>query len=429
MSRGLVNSSRKSRSIVSIVQNFGLAYASSILSLLTTLLVARAAGPENYSSFALGLAAGGMFAVLSNLGMQLTFVRDAVRSTSTRAVVEIAYEGLSRRLSAYLLIALCLLGAAFLLLGNSFSEGSQVFLVACWAGLIGLYPHAWYDHDHRSHEQLKVVLGERMATLILVGGALLMAGGQALLLVAFIMLLVRLVSVVWQVQQWKGFHREDASAARVRLVNPMRQARGTSVAVMIPLFANTLLTHGTQLFLVGYENPVEIAVYSIAFSLMSVVMISQGQFIRFINRQVAESLKTDGRASLGIAIRRYCVWMGGASLLVGTVLYLVSPLLVFVLGDARYIGLQPLLIPLAGWIAVIGIGKVVTQYLIEMNQERYYLVNGILGSGIALGLAAWLVPLYGGMAVATILFVVRSIMTLSNVARLRHSIRMMKPGV
>lgn len=401
-----------------LLSNIVVSYASSIFGFLISVLSARMLGAEQFAWMAFGLAVAGFAIPVLNLGNERTFVRDAVAMRHAEDVENMINISFGIRMMLTLIFSV-LLAVASLLYTSNVIEAVAMFSISLWASLLGLYPSSWYDYLHETKKQNILVLMERIASLGLVVALFFLPKYLHLAFVIGIVLLcVRVSSIAIQVKVWWRMFGADRFKLRLSLTR--YNVGGVNYHVTVALVFNAIATYGNQLILSHY-NKVEVASYGFVFQIMSLILIFQGLGVRLMSRQVAETCKL----KIGIfrSIFKHATLLVLGSSILAFAAWVGIKFLPRLLADSRYELMNRFSLLLCVWVVVVAVGQVVTQHSLALHQESLYLKLAISGGVIAFLLGVVFVPAHGGVAVASILLGVNSLMILTELARVAFIVR------
>jgi O-antigen/teichoic acid export membrane protein len=170
--------------------------------------------------------------------------------------------------------------------------------------------------------------------------------------------------------------------------------------------ANLLVTHANQLLVEQTQGAAELAYYAVAFQIAALVILLQGQVIRWLTPRISAVTRAGVRAEvMRRTLRRYAAAMFAITAAT------VFPLLI---ATREWLGLcfapeyqaaaWPLRI-LCVWLLLYGPALVVNQFLLGLRLNRAYLAVAVTGGVIAILLGWVLVPRYGAVGVAVTLLV------------------------
>lgn len=402
--------------------NLVLTYSSTLIGFLLVLLLARVLGAERFSWVALGLAIGGFLVPLFNLGSDRTFVRDAIARKQIEPIDKMVLSNLNQRIFMLIPILIGLYGITPVFT-STIQDTVSLIGFSLWAGLIGLYPASWFDYSHDVRRQNLIVLAERSVSLLLIYILYLFADkAPDLLAIGMGLLVTRAASILLQIRSWWIHHASmpfSLSFAPIR-----KNQNGINLHITIATVANALLTYGNQLLLAYNNTPVELSSYSLAFQMMMIVFLFQGQAIRLSNRSIMEACSSQKAFLQSIAHNAGILFTGSTILAFGV--WVAIQGLPLILADSRFLAMSTFAIPLCIWVCLTGIGFSISQHSLALEQERLLLFTSLAGGVFALLLGWLFIPDYGALAVALILATVHSSMMLANAIGLLYSIKMKK---
>lgn len=397
--------------------NLALSYLSTLIGFLLVLLLARLLGAEKFSLVALGLAIGGFIVPLFNLGSDRTFVRDAVSRKHMSLIDEMILSNLNQRIFMLIPISIALLGISMVFTAT-IQDAVSLIGFSLWAGLIGLYPASWFDYSHDVRRQNQLVLGERCASLFLICVFYFSTEKTAeLLTIGMCLLSTRVASIFLQIRSW--WAHNASTPFSISFVPTLQNHNGINFHITIATVANAFLTYGNQLLL-AHNNPTELSSYSLAFQMMMVVFLFQGQAIRLSNRSIMEACRSRKALLQSIAHNAGVLFAGSTILACGA--WIAIQILPHVLADARFVDMSKIALPLCIWVVIAGVGFSISQHSLALEQERFFLFTSLAGGCIALFLGSLFIPSYGALAVAVILLIVHSSMMMVNGMWLLYSI-------
>jgi len=388
----------------SIASNLVISYTNSFVAFMVFLLLARLLGADDYAFVAIGIAVGGIIAPLFDMGSAKTFVRDAIRLKDEKELDKLVLSNISLRLSSSLIIICCLFVFCFLYADNITSYLAVTFL-SLWSGLLGMYPTSWFDFKHRTSVQNLCVMIERVVLLVFIGGVSFIEIESLLIYVlAILMVCLRLSSITYQVKLWWKLYSQ--SEFHIRLKFATIDSKGVNILLTMALVSNALLTYGNQLVYGKFGDPVELSSYSLAFQFVSLIFLFQAQAIRVLNRDISEINKSKDQSAIIKNLIGHSVFLALVSAAMSILLLFVSDYIPIFIDDTRFNSISLYMPILSVWIVFVGMGQVVTQYLLEIKQEKFYLFNCIVAGVVAILLGIAYVPLNGAISVAYILTIV-----------------------
>lgn len=402
--------------IKGLMHNLGISYTNSFLGFLIFLLLARLLGASDYALVAIGIAIGGFITPLVDLGSARTFVRDALAAGDAAEVERMVLSSFSMRLIVAAMLLPPLIAFSFLYT-NDMEQAVAVTCISLWAGLMGLYPTSWFDFLHDTARQNLCVMVERIATLILVVGLTLITTSIHLgVLIGLALLLIRSVSIIYQI--WLWWRKYSISHFALRCVLPVKKAAGINFRFTLALVFNAFFMYGNQLILGKYSDGVELSAFSLAFQFISLILLFQTLVIRLLNRNISEVCKAQNNVIRHVAY--HAALLAGISAILALGVFVVSKYIPAFLADPRF-ELIPRFMPLLSvWMVIVGGGQVITQYLLDLKQESVYLSTSIAGGVLALSLGMVFVPEHGAMAIIVILIAVHGATISTGLMRLLY---------
>ncbi|MCP3669434.1 MAG: hypothetical protein GY814_03155 [Gammaproteobacteria bacterium] len=398
----------------SLFSNLSISYASSFVGFVIFLLIARLLGVEQFSWVALGLAVGSFINPLTNLGSARSFVIDAVNLEGIVKVDRIVIDTLSLRLIITLLICLFLLLGCYIYTDNM----SDYFALVClslWAGLVGLYPASWFDYAQNTKLQNKIVFFERVITLLFVFALYMGYFEQFVLLVLSIgLLIIRVCFVAFQVGVWWKMYAD--SRFMLACIFPFTNVNGVNYRYTLALISNAVLIYGNQLLLAGYDSPVLLSSYSMAFQIITPIFLFHITVVRMTSKDIAVVCRESFGVMLSFGKQSLYLLLGGSLLSMGA--YLVIELLPIYFLDPTFGAMSDFSYLLCIWVVIAGVNVATTHYLLALQQENYYLLISVIGGLLAFFLGKEFIPYNGPIAVALILLVTHSALTVANASRL-----------
>lgn len=397
------------------VRTVGLGYSSSLIGFGTFLLLAKLLGPDQYATVAIGIAIGGFFVPMLSLGGERTFVKDALSLAESEPVSDLVNLSYSSRLFMLsLVIPISLIVAVGYV--QTPSEALAVSIFAIWFGLAGLSPATWYDYCEKTELQNAYVFIERIASMVAIACYGLAAHSSVdPLILGLILLAIRALSIRVQVSVW--FARYSPGSFRLQFRPPKFDAVGIDLRITAAVLLNAVMTYGTQLVVAKFVSRAEVSAYGIAFQLMSLCFLFQGQALRLVNRTIAEA--TTSVAGIVQSLRYTVLVITGGTVLLAVVAWLVSLLLPLALSGAHFSKASLYTPVLAAWVVVAGVGLVLTQHAIVLGQQRFYLEMACAGAVMSLVISLVAVRYVGVNGAAIALLVSHSVVIMLHALRLR----------
>jgi hypothetical protein len=389
-------------------------YFNALLSLLITFGMARYLDASVFQVIALGLAAGGFGAVLSNMGTdqsQLGRLLDAPTAADRNRLV---LHNLARRSLVYLLLLGLMLGYATSSHGN-WQLAICSTLYFAWAGLVGLQPNAYADYLHTQRRQQLVNVLERTGACSAIAMLWLSTGETDLLIglwTGFILLSTRLLATIYQ---WQVTLHEDRSRQHTAITTPNdgapRKATQTSLSPTIAALCNSCTAYFPVLFLDYFDQKSDLALYSLVLQAANIVILFQGVASRLLSVRIA----TAQHQATGPEASRLILRFGSGVLATSTILALIggSATAAYLIHADRFGSPEKiitLVIILFAWGAWLGFGQVITRALVLHGQARFYAWSAVVTSIISASTAWVLVAPYGAIASALSIALPHSLM-------------------
>ena len=401
-------------SINTLFANLSISYASSLIGFAIVLILARALGAEEYGWIAMGLAIGRVLSNIVELGGQRTFVRAAVRRKDESSVVLLATKSFGIRLTVFV-VCLVVIAVFSAISTSSVATFLGLFFSSVWVLLLGLYPASWFDYTRDTKLQNIYIFIERLISLATCLILLMLPEYMLITLTAvFPLFCVRAIAILRQVRHWLDQNKRH-TVARLKLNWPTRKPEGLSYYVAVAMLSNSILTYGNQVILGLTPYKLQLPSYSIAFQIVGLIMIFQGQALRIFLRSISDTCKRKVAVKRNLA--KHAIFVAAVSAAMSIIVWALTRwLLPIILVDESFSSVQNFVSFLGVWVTLSGIGKVVSQYLLEFNLDSAYLVTSIIGGVSALFLGFVFIPAYGVYAVIAILLGAHSIMITANLA-------------
>ena len=166
------------------------------------------------------------------------------------------------------------------------------------------------------------------------------------------LLSTRVASIFLQIRSW--WAHNASTPFSISFVPTLQKYNGINFHITIATVANAFLTYGNQLLL-AHNNPTELSSYSLAFQMMMVVFLFQGQAIRLSNRSIMEACRSRKALLQSIAHNAGVLFAGSTILACGA--WIVIQILPHVLADARFVDMSKIALPLCIWV-VIAAGRI-----------------------------------------------------------------------
>lgn len=383
---------------------------SGVLSLTLAIQCARIFGAREYSWFVLGLAVGSLLIPLLNLGADRTLVRDLTQLSNDVSRSRLVARNLVVRIGV--LVALSLLIALVACYYNDGVNGHGVSLwaISLWALLQGLYPFSLYDYKKLTSAQNKLTVFERVLALAMVYLFALLGNNDGMVLLAFLLLMSRLLSLFVQYYIWAAQRtslRYDFSELS------MEKEKGINFSVAVVQVSSAIVFYANQFYLKSGNHVEQLAMYGMILQIINVALVFQGQSLRLVSKEISDTCRHPSKEKIDYFFRHVKI-IAGVSVVFSMITWVCVWLVSVFLHRSDFKGMDIIAVPLCIWTIFAGVGLVVSQYLIGLNCDKNYLKINVVGGGGSLLLGYVFVPQYGAMSAALILLLVHGAMILAQ---------------
>lgn len=384
----------------------GLNYIGSALTFVMTILIARNASLQFSGYYITSLAVGAFLGPLCTLGSDRVFV-SAHRSARLAGQRSIHFQNLFMRfigtlLSISLALAYCAISERSL--ANIFA----LLALCIWSNLTGLYPNAWYDLLKKAHIQNYIQVAERILSIGFI--ALILkhpnVGFRANMNWVLALLFARIASII--VQYRIVFPRSAKIAFHPHL---LKQNIGINAPFTVVAVANSIVAYGNILVLRETLSPIAYNSYGILFQMLNVIIIYQSQSIRYMIRGIAKNLRS---YTLYRHLKFDLAKMFASSVILSAIAFSLTPFVLNAAGGDWESLPGFTYVFLYGWVALLGAGQIITQYIASGSSFRVYVITSVAGAFATYASGILLIPRYGVVAAAGILLVVHGLMITSN---------------
>jgi len=373
------------------------------LAALISLWLARTLGAEEYGQLGYGLVVSAFVLTFVNFGTDVTLVRDLVQSDDTAATLTASTVQrlvLASCVSVGIVAWSCFFGSGP---GNTWA----VVICAVWGVMGGLLPTAWYDYRYRMHHHAAIGFSEKILFAIAVVGLIGFFGkGNGAIVAAICLLASRVVSFVVQWGQTCLTFRPTTRNLRATL----RSMSGANAWIFGAALTSLLITHANQLVLRHEHGAAELAHFFLAFQVISLLQLGQGQIARLLHPHVAELTTTRHSASsVRARMVRYCAWSVLLTMPVVVLLAIFAPFLIRACLTAEFeASILPLRI-LCLWGLVFAPALVINAFLVGFRLNSHFLGVTVVVGMVSVVLGQLLIPQYGAAGVATVLVLSQSL--------------------
>lgn len=388
-------------------------YLNAFISLVTTFWIARNLDVTVFHSVALGITAGGLGAVLSNLGSDQSQLRSLLALGTPQQRTNHVMANLKRRCMVFV----TLLASAIVYTGLSTGAAENTACTSvyfAWAALVGVQPAAYIDYLRKQKQQQLITFIERIIGLALV--SLIIFTGNAgnyfiAISVASVLLTGRIIATTLQ---WTFVLRKDTQTTSTTSNHPdtdnTEKTTTEGVSPTVAAVFNSLTAYTPILLLDYYKNP-GLALYSLVLQAANMTILFQSVSVRLLSTTIAAQAPEGRESTEPNRIFKSA-----------TQLFLVSAILGFIgatatatylLTDGRF-GAASTIIPLVAvvfsWGAWLGFGQVVTRALVLQGHAVTYAIAAVVTAITSLSLGILLISRFGVIATALSIAIPHSLM-------------------
>lgn len=373
------------------------------LAALISLWLARTLGAEEYGLLSYGLIVGAFVLIFVNFGTDVTLVRDLVQSDDTAATF-------TASTVQRLLLATCVgVGISAWACFFGIGQGNAWAIVICtvWGVMGGLLPTAWYDYRYRMHFHAAIGLAEKVLFAIAVVGLIGLFGkSNGAIIAALCLLASRIVSFVVQWGQTCVTFRPSTT----KLCAMLRSMSGANAWIFGAALTTLLITHANQIALRHEHGAAELAHFFLAFQVIALLQLAQGQIVRLLHPYVAElTTSRQSMRSVRARLMRYCAWSVLLTMPVAVLLAVFTPSLIRACLTAEFeASVLPLRI-LCLWSVVYAPTWVINAFLIGFRLNSQFLAVTVAVGLVSVVLGQLLIPQYGAAGVAVVLVISQSL--------------------
>ncbi len=383
-------------SIKSILAYSTLNYLQAGFSFAIALLLARKLGAEQYGYYTYGIVFNTTFFILIQYGLDKTLVRDLVQKSEEAATILIS--GTLLKLIITLLGVLLMVIWGFVFGGDELKKVYIALLFGVSGSIYGIGPRAWFDFKGKIQNHAVFLFIER---LIFFSGTiyLLFRGGEQaiILLVGWVLLIGRLIMSFFE---WSFVVRTIEKPKWKSVKASLKPLIFQNSWVWLAAINNLIMTNANQLILDQQLGTKQLGYYGLAFQLIMLVQLMQGQVLRLTTPSIAEAVqKTKGWGILNkyrLDLLR-CVGLTIAMLIP---IYFLAPYLIEWLVGKDYAGALPVLRVLCFWSLVYGLALINNQYLLSYHLQKSFFSITLVFGLISIYLVYAFIPLYGVVGAA-----------------------------
>jgi PST family polysaccharide transporter len=371
--------------------------ASMVIPLITVPVLARRTGPHAWGILAANISLANVFSIVVEFGFSYGGTRDVAGTDDplARRRVVTAVVGAKCLLVAVLLLLSPALWAAVPVLRASTSTYAWSVLLAVVQGLsVGWYFQAVHKLPYVAIRDLAARIGGTVLVLMVVQHPSQIAwvpAMQALTLAAALAVETRAMLAQTPLQRV----RWSDSVAALRRNTLLFLFRGSVTAY----------TTGTTFLLGLMAAPTAVANYSNADRLCTAVKSFLVPISQVLFPKNVELARRDQAAAQAF-LRKVLLIVTGLGVLVGlTLIVIAGPVVRLLFGPQYHATVAPLMI-LAATVPLVATNSVLgVQWMLPLGLDRAFLVSIVAAAVLNVGLAIWLVPLYGanGMAFSVVM--------------------------
>ncbi len=373
-------------------------YGQAVVGFFISFYLARQLGPAGFGLYSYGIVVGIIVYTLVNFGAERTLVRDLVQleDKSQTLVASIALRSFLGLTVLFILI----ISLPLWVEGNS--KKSIVAICALASTFWAVSPAAWFDAQYRMHYHALITFFERLIYALLIYFLVTTSGARGAVSVSLLLLFTRAGSMLFQTYCVREHLHVD-----LRTLKPTAAwLFSSNFLIVLAAISNLFISHWNQLVLEDKLSSEHLGYYALAFQMIAVVTLLQGQILRIFFPKIATLTarhadpRRAGRAMLG-----YMTISSGLSFAVVLPLYFSAPLLLKHYFPPSYsASLAPLRL-LCLWAVFNGGARIINAFLINLRLEREFFWSSLLGGLIAVGLGMLLIPKFGESGVALALLI------------------------
>ena len=376
-------------------------YIQAALSFAISLVLARRLEAEIYGYYTYGMVFNSTFYILIQYGLDKTLVRDLVQRS--KKATTILFTG------TLIKIGITLFGILLLATWSLFFSDTpllKVYLALLFGlsgGIFGIGPRAWFDYMGKMQLHAYLMLIERIVffgcTMVLI---FYYPSEQIVLQIGWILLGGRLLMGL---MEWSFIRKSIGKFNWLAVKATFRPILFKNSWVWLAAINNLLMTNANQLILDQEMGTVQLGYYGLAFQLIMLVQLMQGQLLRLATPSIAQAVKEVKGWKILKKYRVDLLRCLGLTLLVLIPIYFVAPYLIEFLVGKDYAGALPILQVLCFWSIIYGLAIINNQYLLSYHlQKPFFFITLIFGI-ISIFLVYTFLPLFGGKGAALSLLV------------------------
>ncbi|HRI21264.1 MAG TPA: oligosaccharide flippase family protein [Panacibacter sp.] len=371
-------------------------YLQAGISLGVSVLLARHVSREDFGYFSYGMVFANTLNVLMQFGTDRTLIRDLVQLRKPDLVISSA---------AWLWIAagaICEMGILVWLIFFSGAPDKSIELVLFCSllGFVrGMTPSAWFDFKGKMNYQTAIMLLDRLLFLACMVIIIFFSEDkQAIFHAAIAQLICRMITLA---MEWKFVFR-TAQIALKPAGDFILLLVKENVWVWLAAIGNLLMTQANQFILNHKTGPKELALYGLAFQIITAIRLLQSQLLRLSSPSIAkftENANGNGAETIK-KLYSFCGLTLVLSLGVVVPTYFVTPYIIKTFIGGQYLSSLPVLNVLYVWSLLFGVAIIINQFLIGLRLQRFFFISTAVFGLLSLLLANIFTEKYGAIGAA-----------------------------
>lgn len=372
-------------------------YVQALLSAAVTFMLAHYLTLEDFAAYRFGLICLGIVSVIGLFSAEKSLLIEIMHTKRTEAALRAFWV-----LRAAIAVVIAVLVNAWIWL--RYDDGSiAIALIFSIAGvLVALRSPGWFDFAGRLRQHAVLLLGERAAFALAMGGLILMLGGSvpvmwigAVLIATSVLMIVAELKVILP-----NIDRTAFRAGGIRLADLYVRYHW----IWYLAISNLMMTSIGQLVLDDRAQRVELAYLGLAMQFANILRLFMQQITRLRGAGIAQV--TDGStppAKVRKSFVRDIVRILALGAVFALVYGLVAQVLIIQFFGERYAPSVPICWVLSAWTLVLGVGLLTNRYVIGLRLQQYAFGFGLFWGVTSLVLIFQLAGTAGAFGYACIL--------------------------
>lgn len=370
------------------------------LSFVTTLFVANILGPERFGDLSYAIAVGGYCVTIACCGLEHTLVRDLVHFP--KRFDEYVSANIFLR-GSMLVVALIVILGVNALAKEVNQLGMAGIIIVLVMGIKALYIAPVYDAWDKMKRHALYLLVERCLYFICIWTLVLLFRDRLSVATISIFMIVS-TSVGFILQYLWAIPRLNVQMGHKCMSLATRMLK-RNLWVWIAILATLSFGGLSKIVLKHVSGSEELGKYAVAWQVVLLGSILITQVGRVGNPRIARIVQPDVSQVRRI---RFLLQYTVLSSMTGAVIGLPAicfPSLILKIFRPEYVSAATSLRILGGYIIVVGIGQVATQYILAVRKERIYFMVVILAGSLSIVFYIILIPrwLATGAALAVLM--------------------------